>query len=277
MTLKLDPSNARSHDERNKAMIADSLAEFGAIRPIVIGSDDVIYAGNATYEEAIEQGKEIEIIETDGSKLYAIRATHLDEQQLRDYGLVDNRSTELSTWDTDELRRRLESDESESIEALWEANELSRLLYPDEYLDGEGPHGQSESGESDDGVPANPYSDKLGTLLYEPQGEQPAIESLTKTDKRDELVARIEDADIDAELRDFLIVAASRHVVFDYGKIANYYAHAEPEVQELIEESALVIIDSDRAIELGYLKVKAVIDDVADDAFAIRNGVEIDD
>ena len=53
----------------------------------------------------------------------------------------------------------------------------------------------------------------------------------------------------------FLIYAAYRHTVFDYSKIADYYAHSSKEIQELMEDSALVIIDFDAAIEKGYVKL----------------------
>jgi len=53
----------------------------------------------------------------------------------------------------------------------------------------------------------------------------------------------------------FLIYGAYRHTVFDYSKIADFYAHSSKEIQELMEDSALVIIDSDKAIENGYISL----------------------
>ena len=55
--------------------------------------------------------------------------------------------------------------------------------------------------------------------------------------------------------RQFLRQAAARHTVFDYAKIADYYAHASKEMQELMEDSALVIIDFGKAIEKGYIRL----------------------
>lgn len=40
--------------------------------------------------------------------------------------------------------------------------------------------------------------------------------------------------------------------MFNYRNIAEYYAHATPEMQRLMEKSALVIIDMDNAIANGY-------------------------
>jgi hypothetical protein len=55
--------------------------------------------------------------------------------------------------------------------------------------------------------------------------------------------------------KNFLLDAARRHNVFNYEKIADYYAHATPEMQNLMERSALVIIDFEKAIQLGYVKL----------------------
>ena len=52
----------------------------------------------------------------------------------------------------------------------------------------------------------------------------------------------------------FLITAAQRHNVFSYKLIADYYAHSNAEMQNLMEDSALVIIDFKKAIENGYVK-----------------------
>lgn len=50
-----------------------------------------------------------------------------------------------------------------------------------------------------------------------------------------------------------------RHIVFSYSNIADYYAHSEKEIQNLFEESALVIIDFNKAIENGYVKLSKQI------------------
>ena len=53
----------------------------------------------------------------------------------------------------------------------------------------------------------------------------------------------------------FLIDAARRHNVFNYEKIADYYAHSGKEMQHLMERSGLVIIDFEKAIQYGYVKL----------------------
>lgn len=53
----------------------------------------------------------------------------------------------------------------------------------------------------------------------------------------------------------FLISAAKRHIKFNFSLIADYYAHSNKEMQQLMERSALVIIDFQKAIELNYVKL----------------------
>lgn len=97
------------------------------------------------------------------------------------------------------------------------------------------------------------YTQKIKTPIYEIKGEKPAITELVKDTKVRELNQRIADADVPPEVKVFLRKAATRHYQYDYNKIAEYYAHAPREVQELFEDSHLVIIDFDAAIEKGYV------------------------
>ena len=66
------------------------------------------------------------------------------------------------------------------------------------------------------------------------------------------------------EEKKFLQFAATRHIIFTYSKIADYYAHASKEMQELMEQSALVIIDFEDAIANGYVKLSKNIKDIMD-------------
>ena len=99
------------------------------------------------------------------------------------------------------------------------------------------------------------YSSKVSTPIYKITGEEPSESELYDRSKADDLIAQINAVDVSEAVRQFLIAAAHRHVTFNYGKIAEYYAHAPKDVQELMEQSALVIIDFDRAIENGYVQM----------------------
>jgi hypothetical protein len=109
------------------------------------------------------------------------------------------------------------------------------------------------------------YSRAIRVPQYEPKNEKPELESVYDLTKYSKLIAKINKSGVTEEEKKFLRFAATRHIVFTYSKIADYYAHASAEMQELMEESALVILDIDDAIANGYValseKMKQLIDE----------------
>lgn len=99
------------------------------------------------------------------------------------------------------------------------------------------------------------YSSKIEAPIYEPKNKKPHILELYDDRKTKRLIHEINTSDLPIEEKTFLIEAARRHTVFNYEKIADYYAHSSKDVQELMERSALVIIDFDKAIEYGYVRL----------------------
>jgi hypothetical protein len=85
--------------------------------------------------------------------------------------------------------------------------------------------------------------------------KKPNIIEIVDTSKTMQLIREIQDSSLDKEEKEFLIEAARRHSVFNYEKIADYYAHSSPQMQYLMEKSALVIIDFEKAIQLGYVRL----------------------
>ena len=103
--------------------------------------------------------------------------------------------------------------------------------------------------------PDNRYTKKIEVPQYAPSEEKPRIESLIDYEKYSKLLANINKSNVSEEEKKFLKYAAARHIVFRYSLIADYYAHASKEMQELMEQSALVILDIDDAIANGYVKL----------------------
>ena len=99
------------------------------------------------------------------------------------------------------------------------------------------------------------YTSKIQAPIYEPKNKQPHLLELVNKEKTKRLINEINEARISPEEKEFLIAAANRHNVFHYERIADYYSHASKEVQNLMERSALVIIDFEKAIQLGYVKL----------------------
>jgi hypothetical protein len=104
-------------------------------------------------------------------------------------------------------------------------------------------------------VEVKKYSTKVEAPIYEPKNKQPHILELYDKGKANRLIREIEMSTIETHEKLFLIEAAKRHTVFNYEKIADYYAHSSKEMQNLMERSALVIIDFEKAIEYGFVKL----------------------
>jgi hypothetical protein len=99
------------------------------------------------------------------------------------------------------------------------------------------------------------YSSKIESPIYEPKNLKPHILELCDKSKTHRIINEIEQSSLSNDEKFFLIDAARRHNVFNYEKIADYYAHSSKEMQTLMERSGLVIIDFDKAIEYGYVKL----------------------
>ena len=109
------------------------------------------------------------------------------------------------------------------------------------------------------------YSRLVDIPQYLPSDIAPSIASLYSYTKYAELIRNINNSNVSEEEKKFLRHAASRHIVFNYSKIADYYAHATPEMQELMEQSGLVILDIDDAIANGYVKLSKRLEEIRKD------------
>ena len=101
----------------------------------------------------------------------------------------------------------------------------------------------------------NKYTSKIEAPIYEPKNQKPNILELYDKYKTAKLIGKIEESNVSEEEKKFLIKAAYRHTVFNYENIADYYAHASDEMKRLMEDSALVIVDFNKAIERGFVRV----------------------
>ncbi len=55
---------------------------------------------------------------------------------------------------------------------------------------------------------------------------KPDISELYDDTKTQELISRIRSASLEPDIEKFLLCAAERHTVFNFSRIADYYAHA---------------------------------------------------
>ena len=103
--IKLDPNNARFHNDQNKDLINKSLDELGAGRSIVIDNDDTIIGGNGVFEEWQEMGKPVKVVESDGSELIVVKRTDLsyEDEKRKALAIADNSTSDLSYFDEEAL------------------------------------------------------------------------------------------------------------------------------------------------------------------------------
>lgn len=99
------------------------------------------------------------------------------------------------------------------------------------------------------------YTTKIDAPIYEPKNQKPHILELYDNQKTKRLIREIDQSSLPTEEKMFLVDAARRHTIFNYEKIADYYANSSKEMQHLMERSGLVIIDFEKAIEYGYVKI----------------------
>lgn len=235
-SLKHDHKNARRRTDRSAMLIAESLKRYGAARSIVIDEENRILAGNGTIEGAKQAGiTNVRIIDAEGDEVIAVRRSGLTEDEKVGLALADNRTSDLSEWDGAMLYQLSQEHDTET---WFDKNELNELIGLDQ--------------ESDED---SPYTNKTIAPLYDPTGTQHKPEHLCDVTRTNRLLADIELADIPDDIKGFLKLAAHRHTAFNYSKIADYYATATKEVQQLFEQSALVIIDFDQAIENGFVRL----------------------
>lgn len=231
--IKQNPSNPRFIKDEDFEKLKQSLEQFPKmmrLRPMVLNSDNIVLGGNQRLRALEELGyKEI-------PDEWVVRAEELTEEEQRRFIIVDN--VGFGAWDWSIIQAE-----------DWDLKELEDWgLQIPEFDNGSE---EDQTGEGED----SGYTKKVETPEYEPKNEKPEIKELFNDEKYRELVTNIEESNVPEEVANFLKIAASRHIVFDYENIADYYAHADKETQELMEQSALVIIDFDRAIREGYVQL----------------------
>lgn len=217
--IKPNPQNPRVIKGDKFLKLVKSIQDFPEmleLRPIVVDSQMIVLGGNMRLKACREAGLE---------EVPIIMADELTEEQKAEFIIKDN--VGFGEWDWDTL-----------------ANEWDMELLNEWGLDI--PNMLEEE---------DPYTSKIEAPIYEPSNLKPPIEELVDGTKTRELYEQIEKADIDPKEKEFLRLAAQRHLVFNYSKIADYYAHSPKEVQELMQNSALVIIDFDKAIENGFVEL----------------------
>lgn len=230
--LKPYANNAKIHTAEQIEQIKKSIQEFGMNDPIAIWKNNEIIEGHGRLIACSELGID---------QVPVIRLDALTDEQRKAYTLVHNKLTMNTNFDIDLLN--MELDDITDIDM----SDFG-FSFPDEGI---------EKGSA--------YSKNAKIPQYEPTGEIVFTSDLVDTSKTQELIMEIEQSNADDAIKQFLMEAAHRHSVFNYRNIAEFYANANPEVQRLMERSALVIIDINDAIANGFVKLGKAIEEIMDD------------
>lgn len=229
--LKGNPKNPRKNDGAVDT-VAKSIETYGFKNPLIIDEEGIVWCGNTRLKAAKKLGID---------EVPCIVVNDLTPKQMEEYALLDNKTNEIAEWDFDLLSEILPDLDLDDFGIDW---------------------GLTEEKEEEKHEEENPYTMKVDIPQYQITGECPKLKECINEDKVAELIKEIQNADITDEQKAFLINSAYRHLVFDYSKIAEYYAHQDKIMQELMEKSALVIIDFNDAIKNGYVEIRKEIEDI---------------
>ncbi len=225
-----NPDNPRQISEEKFNQLKKSIQDFPEmleLRPLVV-REGMVLGGNMRLEALSQLGYK---------KVPVIDASELTDEQIKEFVIKDN--IPFGQWDWDVLANEWDS------EAL---NEWGLEVWQNE--------GENEGMSGGLTEEERKYVGKIQSPIYEiTREDKPSFDKLINKEKFNDLTDQIEAADIPDEDKEFLRLAAYRHLQFNYENIAEYYAHSSEKVKELMEDSALVIIDFDKAIEHGYAQL----------------------
>lgn len=233
-------NNSRKHSDKQVAQIAASIKEFGWTNPILVDGDNGIIAGHGRLMAARKLGM---------TEVPTIELSDLSESQKKAYVIADNNLALNADWDEALLKIELENLKDLSFD-------LDILAFDDEFLTNLLDENEDEE---------NMYTQKVDIPTYEPSEIKPNVKDLYDDSKAFDLIDKIKASKLPQAEKDFLMLTAGRHVVLNFQLIADYYAHSERPVQQLMEDSALVIVDLDNAIANGWVNLSKKLDDIYDE------------
>lgn len=222
--LEIKPylKNSKKHTTKQVRQVANSIERFGWIQPIVLDKDKNIIAGHCRLEASI-------LLELD--VVPCLFKRELTEEEAVALRIADNKLNE-SAWNMEFTVIDLKT----LSEELFELTGFKNNVISD-----------FEEGK---------YTNKIVAPIYEPKNEKPELSELIEMEKVNKIIERITDSKLKDDEKSFLIFSAYRLIRFNYRKIADYYSNIENgEMKEIMEDLALVIIDYNKAIESGYVKL----------------------
>jgi hypothetical protein len=256
--------NPRTITPAADAGLAESMKRFGDLSGLTINrradGSHVIVAGHQRRRKHLEAHGDLPIDWLDGERgfyttpdgqRWPVRIVELSPADERAANLIANSPHVAGEFDDAKAEAML-AELRDTIGDAFEALRFDALMA--EVMQ----HAQDQA------PPKESYTKKIVAPIYEPKGDCPPSRDLYDETTTAKLLSDIEAADVPDDVRLFLRSAATRHTRFNFARIAEFYAHASPAVQSLMEDSALVIIDFNKAIELGFVNLTGKLAQIAD-------------
>ena len=225
--LKANPNNPRIIKDDKFKKLVKSLSEFPEMmekRPMVCVTDadgKLFPLGGNMRLRALQELKYKEIPDT-----WIMLADEWTEEKRREFTIKDN--VGFGEWDWDELAN------------TWDEEQLN-----DWGLDVPGLNNFDKNDLFDIELP-----------FYEPSEIKPNTSELANIDKTKILVKKINELNIDDDLKEILNIRASFFTDFNFQKIADFYYKENEEVKEIFKQLGLVILAPKDAIENGFIELQ---------------------
>ena len=230
--ILFNPRNWRVHPLNQQNALKGVLEEVGWVQEVII---------NQRTGHLVDGHLRCQLAAREGAKTIPVKYVDLsEEEEALELATIDPIAA-MATTDKAKLQELFDSIDSDNEDVK---NLIDEIMRNNGLLGGD------------------LYTRKIVSPCYEIKGDKPQLSDLIDTKKTDSLIAEIDAADIPEDEKDFLKAAAKRHTVFYFDKIAEYYAQSVPDIQRLMENSALVIIDFDKAIQNGFVEFTQGIADL---------------
>lgn len=225
--LKFAPYNPRKITKEEYEKLKRSIQKFGYVEPIV---------WNKRTKHVVGGNQRLKVLKDLGFTIVNVVEVDLSLDEEKALNLALNKIS--GEWDLEKLEDILQDLKlTELINFTgFELEEIDKIIGD---------------------VTKTEYTLKVDSLVYEPTGKKVKLKDCFDDSKYKELINEIENSSIPEDIKYFLKLAAGRFIDYNFKNIAEYYANAPKEIQELFEKLALVIIDFGDAIQNGFVEVRS--------------------
>jgi len=115
--IKPYKKNARINNKTIEKL-KKSIELYGFNQPIIVDKDYVIIAGHARY---------MALKELNYKEVYCIIEDQMTEKQIKEYRIADNKTSEFSSWNMNELITELKETNIENIKEFFNENEINNI------------------------------------------------------------------------------------------------------------------------------------------------------